>query len=1032
MNSLGRKEEKEKKSSIFTRETLGVVIILFTTLCLVCLITREHVFYDFGRIINAFLLGCFGYFAFLLLASLEVLGVLLCMGKKLPFSKKFKVYLTVTLTLIALLGQVISLQVDDLSYGEYLGKSYSLASTGLGGATAGGLISALISYWINLILSDVGSYVVLSIGVIVFVYLAVKEKIKTNEEDKETTPEKFRSSYVAPKGEEIAGVEIAGEMEYPVIGAVPVDPAGNGTQRLFVTNAEDFTIKTKREMSKPDNSTLVLNKSNGGLYVGGYVEAQAPSYTSQTQSEMARKLEYIKTPPTINVAPVNSEPPKEQADYGTSVSNDIPLRREQRPIEPILVEEQKPTVQQIQPEIENTDIPMYFHDESKPIEQPVVVDESDSTARSHAQNFAEYADIEEIDGSEVVSEVSTQMFTPIEPSVYEEETSKPIVEEQSRTPLRAERVEPIVEQSSNEQEVVNQPTVEEQEEDEPAPTILNERRCRNLFGEQENAQTAVGGGISGEINPERNALERFNLRQPRRTEVVEEVVEEKPPKEKPPINRVYNAPPLDLLEPKTSRSTESEDHNGRLEIICQTLSNFNIDVQPAGYIQGPTVTRYEITMPTNVSVKKVVGYDDDLKMRLASKNGVRIQAPIPGKNLVGVEVSNLHPDMVGLRELLEGAAGKPSKPFSLMFAIGKDIVGNVIMDDLAEGPHYLVAGTTGSGKSVCLNIMIISMIMRYSPEDLRLILVDPKGVEFSPYAHIPHLMIDEIVSDSKRAVGVLQWACVEMERRFSLFKEVGQSVRDIASYNTTVASDTVPRLPRIVIVVDELSNLMETNKKEMEARILSLSQKARAAGIHLVLATQRPSVDIITGTIKNNLPSRIALKLTTPQDSMTIIAEGGAEKLLGHGDMLYKNAGMSDCNRYQGAFISDREKTNIIEYIIEHNKAYFEDDLKDFLDKNDSVANERQPSNGGDDVYEDGMREDPFFVSALAHVVSTNTASASSLQRRFRIGFNRAGSIIDDMARQNFISQNEGSKARRVLITRAEFEELFGPLDDFL
>lgn len=1032
LNSLGRKE-KENKSSVFTRETLGVVVMLFSTLCLVCLITREHVFYDFGRIINAFLLGCFGYFAFLLLAGLEILGFLLCSGKKLPFTKKFKVLFTLTMCLIALLGQIISLQSGEFSYGEYLGECFTLAGVGLKGSTAGGLFSGLIAYPINALLSNVGSYVVLSVAIVITGYFLIKEKMhgeKTT--NKDASSSKFRSSFAPKKVEQIPGVNIEGEMEYPVIGAVPAPEKIQNNQKLFVMNADDFSVKSKREMNKGEDQSIVLNQANGGLYVGGYAEPIKPAQTVKPTTpsysdEMARKLEYIKTPPKINVDRTVSEMPITPS-YGTSLSNNIPLRKSEPTVEQPIESEK---------EVENTDIPMYFHDESKPVSEE---ENYNITARSNARDFGRYADIEEVNEDEVKEEVSTEIYTPIEPIRHAEPevvTDEPAFEQ-------SEEIETYTDYTPIEEtrkEIENVENIEEEIEETPAPSIIRDRRCKSLFGEDAEIKSEEQASAVPDEKVTRGFERLASLRQSSRAipeQPVEEPKEEqKPPKEIPPINRVYNAPPLDLLEPKRPRSLEQEDHNGRLEIICRTLENFSIPAEPAGHIQGPTVTRYEIRMPGHVSVKRVTGYGDDLKMRLSSPHDVRIQAPIPGKDLVGIEVSNKYPDTVGLRELLEESAGKPSKPGSLMFAIGKDIVGNVIMDNLADGPHYLVAGTTGSGKSVCLNIMIISMIMRYSPEDLRLILVDPKGIEFSPYLNIPHLMINEIVIDSKRAVAVLQWACVEMERRFKLFRDCGHAVRNIEGYNEIVASDTIPRLPRVVIVVDELSNLMETNKKEMEARILSISQKARAAGIHLVLATQRPSVDVITGTIKNNLPSRIALKLSVATDSATILGEGGAEKLLGHGDMLYRNSLMSDSVRYQGAFISDREKTNIIDYIIEHNKAYFDDDLKEFLDKSDREAQEKEqaqmPSeDSSNENYENRVLEDPLFKKALAVAVTDGQVSTSSIQRRFRIGYNRAASLVDEMASLNFLSANEGgNRGRRVLITIEQFEEEFGPIDNY-
>jgi S-DNA-T family DNA segregation ATPase FtsK/SpoIIIE len=364
-----------------------------------------------------------------------------------------------------------------------------------------------------------------------------------------------------------------------------------------------------------------------------------------------------------------------------------------------------------------------------------------------------------------------------------------------------------------------------------------------------------------------------------------------------------------------------------------------------------------------------------------------------------------------------------------MFALGKDLVGNPILDDLSKGPHYLVAGATGSGKSVCLNLMIVSLIMRYSPEDLRLILVDPKGVEFINYEHIPHLMIDEIITEPKKALSVLSWAYTEMERRFSVFRESGGGlVVDIDSYNQVVASDTVAKMPRIVIIIDELADLMETCKKDLESRIRAIAQKARAAGIHLVLATQRPSVDIITGTIKANLPSRIAFKVMNFNDSQTIVSEAGAEKLLGNGDMLYKTARMSSTERYQGAYISSREVNSIVSYIKEKNTAYFDDELKEFLDKESRPKQEDSygESDGGDDANE----VNEFFLKALWLAVNTETVSISQLQRRFQIGYSRAGGLVDKMERMGFVSPNEGSKARRVLLTREQFEERFGSMPD--
>jgi S-DNA-T family DNA segregation ATPase FtsK/SpoIIIE len=433
-------------------------------------------------------------------------------------------------------------------------------------------------------------------------------------------------------------------------------------------------------------------------------------------------------------------------------------------------------------------------------------------------------------------------------------------------------------------------------------------------------------------------------------------------------------------------------------------------------------------MPAGISVKNVLKYDDDLKMRLAAKDGVRIEAPIPGKNLVGIEVANSVKVTVGLKEVMEGLAGKNTKPTALMFAIGKDIVGNSISYDLAKGPHYLIAGATGSGKSVALHVMIVSMLMRYSPEELKLVLVDPKSVEFRKYEHIPHLLVDEIITEPKRALTLLQWAYDETNRRNEMFTECGGMISNIDDYNTQIANDKIAKLPRIVFVIDELADLMEACKKDLEEKIRRIAAKSRSAGIHLVLATQRPSVDVITGTIKANLPSRIALKVMNFADSQTILGGAGAEKLLGNGDMLYKDSSMADYERYQGAYISGREVTNIVNYIKEKNTAYFDDGVKEFLESQTNPKQEESFSENGGGEETGEMNE--LMLRALWLAVNTQSVSISSLQRRFQIGYARAGGLVDKMEQMGFVSANEGSKARRVLLSKEEFLSRFGPIDE--
>jgi len=1009
VNGLGRRnEQKESKNSIvFTKETLGVVLILFSTLCLICLITGSSLFSAPGQFISAFFYGLFGYFAYVVVIALLGLGVTLIADKKLPFSKKTKITVTLALVFVALIAQVITTWGKELTFGAYLSESYVMGAGGMKTCAGGGVVTALVAYPISAILTNVGTCVVFGILLSIDLYVLIVSYVKAPVKARQT---KFNSSYVQSQPEiEIAGVQIEGERDYPVDGvAIPTEKP---VQKLYVNNPNTFALKSGREMKKTESAALKLGLTEGKLNVA----TPSQSYSVSYGEDLKKKIDYIKTPTVIDVQRTLS------IDYSSRPQS---IMRDTAPVTNTTVSDYVPvreTIEQVV-EPEKTEIPMFEHDGG------IIGD----TAEEHATSFTDkYADIEDVlTPTPIVEEKVQEIFRPLEqPEVVPE---IPFVNEVVET-------EPETTESEINGE---QPTIEPEHIEEPPTSNLIGRRQRGIFfGAEENKETVEEQkaipeekpSFTSRVSVDGNLGSRgrgFGFGASEMPKEQPKVEPPKPEKPKPPINRVYHRPPLDLLTTYNQTADQaSENHEEKMEIIKRTLEEFHINAIPQSYVQGPSITRYEIMMPAGVSVKRVLNFDDDLKMRLASRNGVRIEAPIPGKNLVGIEVANKHKITVGLKNVIEGMAGKKIKPGSLEFAIGKDIVGNSISDDLAKGPHYLVAGATGSGKSVCLNAMIVSLIMRYSPEDLRLILIDPKRVGFRCYEHLPHLMIDEIITEPKKALAVLQWAYNEMERRYAEFETAPGVISNIQAYNEQVASATVAKMPRIVIIVDELADLMETCKKDMEAKIRALAQKSRAAGIHLVLATQRPSVDIITGTIKANLPSRIALKVMNFADSNTILSEGGAEKLLGNGDMLYKNSGMAAYERYQGAWISDEEINNVVSYIIEKNKAYFDDDLQEFLEKE---TNPKPEDNGADMEVggADPNEIDDFFLKALWLAVTSGTVSISQLQRRFQIGYARAGGLVDKMERMGFVSGNEGSKARRVLLTREDFEARFGPMSD--
>ena len=481
------------------------------------------------------------------------------------------------------------------------------------------------------------------------------------------------------------------------------------------------------------------------------------------------------------------------------------------------------------------------------------------------------------------------------------------------------------------------------------------------------------------------------------------------------IYQPYDKPPVEILDDSPMKlDVNAETNAQKSKALEDTLSSLKIDAKVVNVINGPTVTRYELELAPGISVRKIKSLDEDIAMRLSSSSGgVRLQTPIPGKNLFGIEVPNSKGVKVPIRVMIDSDEFWQAKG-ALTFVVGIDIAGRKVMADLADMPHLMIAGSTGSGKSICLNGIIVSLLYKYSPEELRFILIDPKKVEFTTYEGLPHLLIDEIICENEKALKALQWMVDEMERRYVIFSETG--VRDIASYNAVVDPNLTERLPRIVLVIDELADFMMYNKNEVEAKIKKLTAKARAAGIHLILATQRPSVNVITGDIKSNIATRIALKLPTPTDSSTILAQGGAEKLLGKGDMLFMSEASPEPVRLQGSFISTEEVTEVVSYLKEHNETHYNDNA---IKK---ITHSKQGAGGeGED-----KETDPYFYDALKYCIEKNSASISMLQRRFNIGYNRAGKIVEDMERKQFVSGYDGMKSRQMLITMEEYNNLFG------
>ena len=487
------------------------------------------------------------------------------------------------------------------------------------------------------------------------------------------------------------------------------------------------------------------------------------------------------------------------------------------------------------------------------------------------------------------------------------------------------------------------------------------------------------------------------------------------------LSDVYTLPPISLLNPVQNRTPQADieiELQNNAKKLVETLKSFGVSTTYTGASLGPSVTRYELQPAPGVKISKITNLADDIALNLAS-SGVRI-APVPNKAAVGVEIPNDHRDTVYFRELVESPDFKQSFDKKLVSVLGKDISGSTVTCNVSKMPHLLIAGTTGSGKSVCVNSIIMSILMKSTPRDVRLIMVDPKQVEFMMYNGIPHLLIP-VVTDPKKAAGALAWSVTEMENRYTMFSE--NNVRNIDGYNELAeqSDGELPHMPHIVIFIDELADLMMASPKDVEDSIVRLAQKARAAGMHLVIATQKPTVQVVTGLIKGNIPSRIALMVASQIDSRVILDASGAEKLLGNGDMLYMPVGVPKPIRLQGCYVSDNEVERVVEFIKQTFSAEYDENIIAEIERQTEIVTSGDKGTASEEA--EGDEVDEKLEDAIEYVVTAGQASTSALQRNLKLGYGRAARLIDTMEKMGIVGAYEGAKPRQVLMTRQEWYE---------
>ena len=1068
MNGVGRgdKQDKKEKNALLSRETLGMTLLLFSAVIFFIAVTGPYVFGDIGVAITSFFVGIAGFFVYPLLILSIYFSVVLVSGRKY-FPARWIAKLVVLVAVVFLIVHTATAErFYGTGYGGYLSGCWSAASERTADGTGGGVLMGLVAYPVRALLSPAGAYVIyaLALAAILFwiamatplraLVFRTQPRTRKGERDEESAPSAQPVPYEdipaparaaalpqqpyaqQPAAQPYVQQPYAQPQPYAQQPAAQPQPSENAYQRsrdilfhgdpassyrnnlIFDRDSRFNTYPRRSSVTpvSPEDAPPQSAQPSAAPVPPRYSDA----YTAKAEAErpsMPRRITVERPAPALE--------PADDLNYPQSPSYRAPAAP--------AAEEREDYAEEREDYYEH-DVPPQFSS------QPTVDDYIEAPAEPERPRYEAPAEPERPRYEAPAEPERPRYEAPAAPEPLREEPEEPapMTREEFRSvfsrPVEERiRIEPPADDAPSRIEPRSafpaEPSVPAPAEDSRVyPGI---RSAADMFDDDENdADYRVPDGTAA-VPAEPARTPRTSFERPL-TDRVEEVRAPRRDDQEPapvPQKHVYKAyvrPSLEnLAEVKNQVSVSQEEIEQNSAIIVETLAGFRVDAEVVKVTVGSAVTRYDIDIPRNVTVSAVIKRDAEIAMRLHARDGVNIYSNSEA-GAISIEVPNSSRATVSLKSVMMADEYVNAKPNSLVFAIGKDVEGRSVCGNIVKMKHLLVAGATGSGKSVCLNAMLISLICKYSPEDMRLILIDPKKVEFAVFDGLPHLMINEIIADAQKAISALNWAIKEMERRYTLFEKKtrgGMNVHNLDEYNAHLTEDE-EKLPKIVIVVDELADLMSVAKKEIEDRIQRLAQKARAAGMHLVIATQRPSVDVITGVIKGNLPTRLAFRVIQEVDSRTILDESGAQKLLGLGDMLFRTEGMYNCLRVQGAFVGSDEVQKIVEDIKTHNEAYFDESVADFINREESGA----VGIGGD--AEDDGAPDPQYINALRIVVKLGQASISLIQRKCSVGYNHAGKIIEWMEMMGYISAFDGkAKARTVLLSKEDFESKYGDLD---
>lgn len=979
--NISRRRVEEENSGFLSENRSELIFILISVVSIVLLLSNFHLVGPVGEGLNKLLFGLIGLvtWIFPIYVFFASIFILATEGNRRIRNKAFAVA-----GLLIAFGGIFEL----ISYGDLRNISWgSLYTMSAENKNGGGFIGGGIAKLFSLALAQVGAYLIL-IAIIIIIVIYLTGKLITNTinnkiaETKETIVDYREEAILDARAK--ADEKIARRKEIREIKRLE-------RERLREERAKEEERLRQEEMDKkralseeliqerikanienrtkfkPNVENIIHNKTE----IGGGAKG-SENLSAKEQEKTISKAEEVKN--------INKEVELKEISKSEKEQLSFLIHRANADKKESDVEDEPFYLKEIASK--------FGEEETKGMDESI----SDST-----EYEVTAGDIDENSKEEVIKE----NFWKPEMENYEGENSVETLSSESGIE-NEQREEITFEEEINEYEDLL-------DEEDSADSFSDE------FDEGEETEEEVYRESEDDI-PQKSILEIEKERLLEKKTITGnkalEIAVTNPPE--PP--KPYIFPPKSLLG-KASGDEEGisdEELHETARKLQETLAAFGVNVKVTDVSCGPAVTRYELQPEQGVKVSKITALTDDIKLNLAAAD-IRIEAPIPGKAAVGIEVPNKKNLMVHFRDLIENK-DFDEHPSKLVFAVGKDIGGQTMISDIAKMPHLLIAGATGSGKSVCINTLIMSILYKAKPNEVKLIMVDPKVVELSVYNGIPHLMLP-VVTDPKKAAAALNWAVVEMKRRYDLFAEKG--VREIKGFNKKVGKESPEWMPQIVIIVDELADLMMVSSKEVEESICRLAQLARAAGIHLVIATQRPSVNVITGLIKANVPSRVAFAVSSQVDSRTILDGAGAEKLLGKGDMLFFPSGYPKPVRVQGAFISDNEVSAVVDFIKSNNDPVHK--VSDITEQVNAVAQKEATKEGNAESAEDDIY-DEYFDQAGKLIIDKDRASIGMLQRVYRIGFNRAARIMDQLAEAGVVSEEEGTRSRRILMKKEEFE----------